>query len=1163
VQLVADRFVVYGEQRVVDLATGAPVTLITSTAGGPRDQAAWAERCAWWARVEHRSVAPLVDFGVVGESHRFEAWAGEHAPSPRAIEQAHVPALRFLAGVGRTIGSRERWQGASCDGRLVLVPAPDAGFEPVPRDGSADVRVASHAPEDDPSDCRAIGIVHASEAGLAVFADILGAGAVPGVPAFSVWFPQGADTTRAVLVMARVARLAGYVPVDVSLFHDEVRALVDGRSLVLLARAEPEVGWRALLHATWRRARPHLVCFVGGHAVPRVHTLSPPRVSEEALVALVQPHTARRQLGRAIATAARRAQGDIGRFGRLLLDDGVSGRSVSAHVALAGARGASRAAEGTGGRVTMACVARTGLTERAWPAPGEVARLRRQAETVRSLMRAGRRQPGERLARQVMHGAARRGEWRLAVECACLLGASLRRSGRCTAAFQVVEPARTWAEACEDLTIAQQLGLLWAELLIDQARLDDAHTCLERLRVVADSTGSEWHLPIALALVRCLTWQGRFLDAWHQIGVIEARLAGKHEGGSRIAVARAMVAIGRGRAADAIGHAALARERAMAAPDPEDRAEALEACVWAQLAAGDAGEAWALGQRAAAEVGQAHHPMLRWRIQCASAEAARRLGRRERAATFLRRYARVPDALLPRLSRVRLDLLRDLLTAPDDRGAIERRAETCGLPGLVLFAPPQQTATGAADPEDVIGLLQCCEAAEDERVVLAKVAGRLRGRLNAIGVSIFGVEHGQCTIVASDGARADTAAAARVKTAGQLVLPHSDRERAHGGVPVRYAGTIVGVLVATWPPGGRWIGSDVSLLLSTAAAVAGPAVAGLLARREAERGVRASELIGISRAAAELRSATDSASSAPFPVLIEGESGAGKELVARLLHKRGPRRDRPFCTLNCAALPDDLVESELFGHARGAFTGAAADRRGVFEDAHGGTLFLDEIGELSLRAQAKLLRAIQEGEIRRVGENQSRRVDVRLVTATNRDLRGEAAAGRFRHDLLYRLDVIRIVVPPLRDRREDIPVLAEHIWREAAGRVGSHAMLAPATLEALTHYHWPGNIRELQNVLAALVVRCPKRGAVPPTALPSSLIATPDRRMQRLEAAREAFDRAFIRAALSRAGGRRSRAARELGLSRQGLAKLMARLSIDDGLEAAPVRGGNRAEEFA
>ena len=177
------------------------------------------------------------------------------------------------------------------------------------------------------------------------------------------------------------------------------------------------------------------------------------------------------------------------------------------------------------------------------------------------------------------------------------------------------------------------------------------------------------------------------------------------------------------------------------------------------------------------------------------------------------------------------------------------------------------------------------------------------------------------------------------------------------------------------------------------------------------------ELMGASAAMAEVRLAVERAAGAPFAVLVEGESGAGKELVARALHRCGPRRDRPFCTVNCAALPDDLVEAELFGHVRGAFTGAIAERPGVFEEAHGGTLLMDEIGELSPRAQAKLLRVIQEGELRRIGENVSRRINVRVVSATNRDLRHEVAAGRFRLDLLYRLDVIHIAVPPLRERR--------------------------------------------------------------------------------------------------------------------------------------------------
>src|SRR2546426_7484236 len=269
-----------------------------------------------------------------------------------------------------------------------------------------------------------------------------------------------------------------------------------------------------------------------------------------------------------------------------------------------------------------------------------------------------------------------------------------------------------------------------------------------------------------------------------------------------------------------------------------------------------------------------------------------------------------------------------------------------------------------------------------------------------------------------------------------------------------------------------------------AAAAVAPLLSAAITRRERIATPGLTELRGVTPPMVELRHAAERAAAAPFAVLVEGESGSGKELVARAIHRAGPRRERPFCTLNCAALPDDLIEAELFGHARGSFTGAVADRAGVFEEAHGGTLLLDEVGELSPRAQAKVLRTIQEGELRRVGENSSRRVDVRIVSATNRDLRQQVAAGRFRLDLLYRLDVIRISLPPLRERPEDVAALAGQFWRDAAERVGSKSTLSSATLAALARYHWPGNVRELQNVLAALAVRSPKRGTIPPTALP-------------------------------------------------------------------------------
>jgi DNA-binding NtrC family response regulator len=245
-------------------------------------------------------------------------------------------------------------------------------------------------------------------------------------------------------------------------------------------------------------------------------------------------------------------------------------------------------------------------------------------------------------------------------------------------------------------------------------------------------------------------------------------------------------------------------------------------------------------------------------------------------------------------------------------------------------------------------------------------------------------------------------------------------------------------------------------------------------------------------------------------------------------------------------MPEDLIDTELFGHARGAFTGATTERLGLFESADGGTLFLDEVGELSPRAQAKVLRALQEGEVRRIGENVPRAFDTRLIAATNRSLRAEADAGRFRQDLLYRLDVIRVQVPPLRQRVEDIPLLAARFWKDAAARIGSNAVLGKGAVSALTRYDWPGNVRELQNVLTALVVAAPRRGVVGPTALPSAIAtAAQPEAGESLERARHKFEQRFVRAALARAAGHRGRTAAALGVSRQGLAKLMERLQLD------------------
>jgi len=289
-------------------------------------------------------------------------------------------------------------------------------------------------------------------------------------------------------------------------------------------------------------------------------------------------------------------------------------------------------------------------------------------------------------------------------------------------------------------------------------------------------------------------------------------------------------------------------------------------------------------------------------------------------------------------------------------------------------------------------------------------------------------------------------------------------------------------------------------------------------------------------------------------VLINGESGVGKELFARAIHDASPRGDKPLVRVNCASVPKELFESEFFGHVRGAFTGAIKDRVGRFQLADGGTLFLDEVGEIPLDLQSKLLRVLQEREFERVGEDRTRKADVRLVAATNRDLKIEAAAGRFREDLYYRLSVFPISVPPLRERREDIVPLAKHFLRLSAERLKKRVPALPqGAEEQLRSYPWPGNIRELQNVMerAAILARngeldlsgmlSDARVSAPAPAEQTSATPAPS---QEQPSKRNNASVQDIQSALDENNGNVSRAARALGLSRQALYRRMEKLGL-------------------
>jgi DNA-binding NtrC family response regulator len=318
----------------------------------------------------------------------------------------------------------------------------------------------------------------------------------------------------------------------------------------------------------------------------------------------------------------------------------------------------------------------------------------------------------------------------------------------------------------------------------------------------------------------------------------------------------------------------------------------------------------------------------------------------------------------------------------------------------------------------------------------------------------------------------------------------------------------------------------------------------------------ATEIVGTSPKMVEIYKKVAKVSRIDAPVLIVGESGSGKELVARAVQSNGPRAAAPFVVINCGALPESLLESELFGHEKGAFTGATAPRKGLLESAAGGTVFLDEISETSLSFQVKLLRVMQEREIRRVGSNETILVDIRLITATNRDLREMVRNSRFREDLFHRLNVFTIAVPPLRDRVEDIPLLASYFLKMFTGKSGKAVRLSADALEAMKKYSWPGNVRELKNVLERAVIfndtgviqtdelefgeeaaEVQSESGAPETrrSLPSEVKALDD------------MEKAHIIRILRETKGNKKKAAEILGIERRTLYNKAKRLGIDFG----------------
>lgn len=350
------------------------------------------------------------------------------------------------------------------------------------------------------------------------------------------------------------------------------------------------------------------------------------------------------------------------------------------------------------------------------------------------------------------------------------------------------------------------------------------------------------------------------------------------------------------------------------------------------------------------------------------------------------------------------------------------------------------------------------------------------------------------------------------------------------------------------------------MVYSAGVASPDPTAPGVPASADGATRPRGPALIGRSQALRIVQQEVEYAARSDAKVLITGASGVGKEVVAHLIHARSRRRHAPLLTINCAAMPDTLLESELFGHARGSFTDAYRDKRGLFEAANSGTVFMDEVGEMSLRMQALLLRFLETGEIQRVGDERNRvNANVRVIAATNRRLPERIQAGEFREDLYYRLNVIHITIPPLRERKDDVAPLLDHFLRQFAAEHGvPMPEIGADAVDALEAYDWPGNVRELENLVERMVVMSGGRAVLAAADLPAEIRGTdadPDAPTD-YEAARARFDRAYFTALLMRCGGSITEAAKRAGLSRghlhRRLRELRTAVDVARDLDAAP-----------
>ena len=1080
--LLADRFLRHADGWF-DIATANPVSLAVHDAGSLREQIAWAERCAMLVALRHPLLNPLLDFGAADATSLFESYTC--APPLRATHAGAsllvTHGTRFLEAHGVSLTR----------GLATRLLRP--------------LQIASNAPR-----VRPLGLVLQARRTLDLLEELLLGSPQAGPTRVTLYGSAGSGVRTIAATAARLARMQGYVPVcaEALLRWPWVGEGLLSRHVCLLnGGSDPPAVRQAagafLAKLAARSARSHIHL-----TLQRTDLPLPGAIALDSMGTIIMSNMIYRDPdygpdGPELLEAARQARGVPGVFlaalGGLTEADSVDPPACTVHESAAPYTptecGPRPSAAGHRSRI--------GST------------LSRAVERAVLLEGRGRHEAAGRLlarAARVLHA---RGDESNAACCWRQLAWLSRKRGSTGLALEQAERAAACDGSAEGQIAA---GLLIAVCRTDESRLIEAEASLRGLLASCSTVDSvHWNRRCTLALARALRWDRRPEAAL-------AMLDPLRRCGNPVIVAETLALAARvhlqlGAVPEAVGSARRSLHATADLHDPRLEVLARRAMAEALLAAGDADGVRTQVSAGLAAAASARLPLAMLRFRGILLGAATGDGAREEAARLRECLERALRRALPALVR------RELEAACREPQAGERRS-------------------GSASSEDVEAFLDAAQRAPDDLAAITGVLNALAERVRAATVTLVGHDGRVVATVGRMGRERPTAAL-QALASGLPVRADPAQQPQDAGQPVRCGGTLLAAIGCRWALGAPGTPSLVYASLHAAGMALATHVRAVLEAPDAEppAGVWG-ELLGESTGACALREAVARAARAPFPVLVEGESGSGKELVARAIHKLSPRHARRFCAVNCAALSDELLEAELFGHTRGAFTGALTERAGLFEEADGGTLFLDEVGELSARAQAKLLRVVQEGEVRRVGENLPRRVDVRIVAATNRRLEQEAAAGRFRTDLRFRLDVLRLAVPPLRERASDVPLLAQHFWRQACTRLGSHATLGPEAVAALARHDWPGNVRELQNVIAWTAVHAPRRGRVGTSLLPPQL-STGALATGSFEAAREEFERRYVRAALAQAGGQRQTAARALGVSRQGLAKMLRRLGIE------------------